>query len=306
MTSHPICGCTRRHALRSLTAGSLLLPGILANLLADEAGSNALVDPLAPKQPHFLPKARRVIFLYMSGGVSHVDTFDPKPRLVADDGKQGPNGFCKAPGWEFQPHGQCGTEVSELFPNLAECVDDIALIRSMRGDHGNHFEATLGIHTGSVTVPRPSLGSWASYGLGTLNRNLPSFVVLAPFLLPDRGVAAQRIDDTNHVVARFLILLALLLVGAARRTLLLCSLQPAYVILAAVATMWTTVGRLLQFLLFVKKILFLHMIFSLQSRVVSLIYRPTPADSENCKSPFRAHRSSENSARSVPRCSGQR
>jgi hypothetical protein len=176
------CGCTRRHALRSLAAGSLLLPGILSELLAGETRARGSADPLAPSPPHFAPKARRVIFLYMSGGVSHVDTFDPKPRLVADDGKPGPGGFCKAPGWEFQPHGRCGTEVSELFPHVAECVDDLAVIRSMHGDHGNHFEATLGIHTGSVTVPRPSLGSWASYGLGTLNQNLPSFVVLAPFL----------------------------------------------------------------------------------------------------------------------------
>jgi hypothetical protein len=182
MTNQPDCGCNRRHALRSLAAGSLLLPGIISDLLASEVSADTPADPLAPRQPHFAPRAKRVIFLYMSGGVSHIDTFDPKPRLVADDGKKGPNGFYKAPNWEFQPYGRCGTEVSELFPHVAGCVDDIALIRSMRGDHGNHFEATLGIHTGSVTVPRPSLGSWASYGLGTLNRNLPSFMVLAPFL----------------------------------------------------------------------------------------------------------------------------
>jgi hypothetical protein len=173
-------GLTRRAALRSLAGGSLLLPGILSELLAAEA--SPAVDPLAPRPPHFEPKARGVIFLYMSGGVSHVDTFDPKPRLIADHGKKGPAGFYKGPNWEFEPHGQCGTEVSELFPHIAGCVDDIALIRSMRGDHGNHFEATLGLHTGSVTFARPSLGSWVSYGLGTMNRNLPSFVVLAPFL----------------------------------------------------------------------------------------------------------------------------
>ena len=182
MTDHANCGCTRRHALRSLAAGSLLLPGIISDLIAADGPAVALDDPLAPRPPHFAPKARRVIFLYMSGGVSHVDTFDPKPKLVAGDGKKVPQGFLKAPGWEFQRYGRCGTEVSELLPNIGECVDDIALIRSMRGDHGNHFEATLGVHTGSVTVPRPSLGSWASYGLGTLNQNLPSFVVLAPFL----------------------------------------------------------------------------------------------------------------------------
>ena len=86
------------------------------------------------------------------------------------------------PLWDFRPGGQCGTEVSDLFPNVRECVDDICLIRSMRGDHNDHFQATLGIHTGSVTFARPSIGSWVSYGLGTLNQNLPSFVVLAPQL----------------------------------------------------------------------------------------------------------------------------
>ena len=162
--------------------GSLLLPGVISELLAADATRGLNTDPLAPKEPHFRPKAKRVIFLYMSGGVSHVDTLDPKPRLIADHGKQGPRGFYKGPNWDFHTHGQSGTEVSELLPNMARCVDDFALIRSMRADHGNHFEATLGIHSGSVTFTRPSIGSWVSYGLGTANRNLPSYVVLAPFL----------------------------------------------------------------------------------------------------------------------------
>lgn len=176
-------GSTRRQMIRSLVGGSILLPGILSDLVASSGAAVDPVDPLAPKPPHFTPKAKRVIFLYLSGGVSHVDSFDPKPQLIKGHGKKAPNGqFLKAPDFEFERHGKCGTEVSDLFPHIAGCVDDIALIRSMRGDHGNHFEATLGIHTGSVTVPRPSIGSWASYGLGTMNRNLPSFVVLAPFL----------------------------------------------------------------------------------------------------------------------------
>ena len=183
MISHKNCSCSRRQAIRSLAGGSLLLPGILSELLAVDATLSAPVDPLAPKTTHFAPRAKRVIFLYMSGGVSHVDSFDPKPKLFAQHGKKAPNGqFLKRPDWEFRKHGQCGTEVSELFPHMAECVDDIALIRSMHGDHGNHFEATLGIHTGSVTFARPSIGAWVSYGLGTFNHNLPSFVVLAPFL----------------------------------------------------------------------------------------------------------------------------
>ena len=162
--------------------GSLLLPGMIAELLAADAGRGLFVDPLAPREPHFQPKAKRVIFLYMSGGVSHVDTLDPKPRLIADHGRKGPRGYYKRPNWDFHTHGQSGIEVSEILPNMARCVDDLALIRSMRADHGNHFEATLGIHSGSVTFTRPSIGSWVSYGLGTGNRNLPAYVVLAPYL----------------------------------------------------------------------------------------------------------------------------
>jgi hypothetical protein len=166
--------------LRSLVGGSLLLPGIISELVASEAARTA--DPLAPHPPHFAARAKRVIFLYMSGGVSHVDSFDPKPKLFTEHGKKIDRGIVKRPNWEFAPQGKCGTEVSALFPYVSGCVDDMCVIRSMRGDHGNHFEATLGIHTGSVTFARPSIGSWVSYGLGTMNQNLPSFVVLAPYL----------------------------------------------------------------------------------------------------------------------------
>ncbi len=168
--------------LRSLVGGSLVLPGIISELLAREGATSGPENPLAPRVLHFPGKAKRVIFLYMSGGVSHVDSFDPKPRLVADHGKKAKEGYIKQPNWEFSAHGKSGIEVSELFSNVAERVDDLCVIRSMRGDHGNHFEATLGIHTGSVTFARPSIGSWVSYGLGTLNQNLPSFVVIAPSL----------------------------------------------------------------------------------------------------------------------------
>ena len=190
MSTRRIFDPARRGVLRSLVGGSLLLPGIVSELLAEDAPGGS-VDPLAPKPAHFAPKAKQVIFLYMSGGVSHVDSWDPKPKLLADAGKtipvnefQGRKGdfqmFLKPPQWEFAPHGQCGTEVSSLFPHLAQCVDDLCLIRSMKSDHTNHYEATLGIHTGSFTFARPSIGSWVSYGLGTMNRNLPSFVVIAP------------------------------------------------------------------------------------------------------------------------------
>lgn len=182
---------TRRGFMRSLAAGSSLMPGLINQLVAADAGST--VDPLAPRAPQYTPKAKHVIFLYMSGGVSHIDSWDPKPRLFADHGKEmtvdNPEGkalnaytqgFVKRPNWEFKKRGQCGTEVSDLFPHMAECVDDMALIRSMHTSHQNHYNATLGIHTGSFTFARPSMGAWVSYGLGTENQNLPSFVVLAP------------------------------------------------------------------------------------------------------------------------------
>jgi hypothetical protein len=170
--------------IRSLLAGSLLMPAVLHELLTQDAGAAiTAADPLAPKPPHFPAKAKRVIFIYLSGGFSHVDTFDPKPRLMESQGKEiGPNKFLQAPKWEFKKRGKCGTEISELFPSLGEVADDLCVIRSMKGDHGNHFEATLGMHTGSFNFARPSIGSWVSYGLGTVNQNLPSFMVLAPHL----------------------------------------------------------------------------------------------------------------------------
>ena len=175
----------RRTLLRSLVGGSLVMPGILSELMA--AGGD---DPLAPKPGHFAGKAKRVIFLFSTGGVSHMDTFDPKPELFKADGKRtGVGGGLSnqqkvllKPGWEFRPGGECGTEVSDLFPNIRELMDDICLVRSMKSNDNEHYQATLAIHTGSFFFSRPSLGSWVSYGLGTMNANLPSFIVLAPKL----------------------------------------------------------------------------------------------------------------------------
>jgi hypothetical protein len=172
----------RRDVLHSLVGGSLLLPGIFSQLLAEESA-----DPLAPKRSHFAPQAQRIIFIFSNGGVSHVDTFDYKPKLFAADGKTvGAGGGLSnlqsvllRPGWQFRPGGQCGTLVSDLFPYLRECMDDVCLIRSMKSDNNEHYQATLAIHTGSFFFSRPSIGSWVSYGLGTMNQNLPSFVVLA-------------------------------------------------------------------------------------------------------------------------------
>jgi hypothetical protein len=182
---------SRRHFVKSAVASSLLMPGLLSELLAADAADAA--NPAAPKAPHFPAKAKSVIFLFMSGGVSHVDSFDPKPQLFADHGKEvvfdHPETrnrpgyekiFLKRPDWKFTPRGQSGIEVSDLFPHIAEQSDDIAFIRSMHTSHSNHYNATLGMHTGSFAFARPSIGAWMSYGLGTVNQNLPSFLVLAP------------------------------------------------------------------------------------------------------------------------------
>ena len=178
-----------------------MLPGIVSELLA-AGGTTSDLDPLAAKSPHFRPRAKRAIFLNMSGGCSHVDSFDYKPKLIADHNKPyqvsarmleafAPNNrvvekFFKRPQWEFKQRGESGLWISDLFPHIAECADDLCLIRSMRNDHADHFQATLGIHTGSVTFARPSIGAWVSHGLGTVNQNLPSFVVIAP-LTPYAG-----------------------------------------------------------------------------------------------------------------------
>ena len=174
---------SRRAALRSMVAGSALMPAIVGELLG-------AADPLAPRRSHYAPKAKRVIFLFSTGGVAHMETFDPKKKLIEADGKTlGIGGGLSLeqrpllrPRWAFRPGGKCGTAVSDLFPHLRECMDDICLIRSMNSDNNEHFQATLAMHTGSFFLARPSIGSWISYGLGTFNQNLPSFVVIAPQL----------------------------------------------------------------------------------------------------------------------------
>ncbi|HEX5106663.1 MAG TPA: DUF1501 domain-containing protein, partial [Pirellulaceae bacterium] len=190
----PQFGLSRRSCLRSLAGASLILPGMLSQLLAEDSARGdsrgVPLDPLAPQEPHFEPKAKRVIFVFSSGGVSHMDTFDHKPELFKADGKiTGAGGGLSReqkplvkPRWEFKPGGECGTMVSDLFPHLRDQMDDIALIRSMKGQENEHYQATLAMHTGSFFFTRPSLGAWLSYGLGTMNQNLPSFIVIAPNL----------------------------------------------------------------------------------------------------------------------------
>ena len=177
---------SRREMLHTCSAGFGGLA--LASLLADESPAN----PLASKPPHRAPRAKQIIFLFMHGGPSQVDTFDYKPLLVRDHGKPLPfakprvvsgktGNLLKSP-FTFRQHGQCGTWISELFPHVAGCVDDLCVINSMHCSNSRHGGALLELHTGSDTFVRPSLGSWITYGLGSENENLPGFVTICPTL----------------------------------------------------------------------------------------------------------------------------
>jgi hypothetical protein len=137
--------------------------------------------PLAPRAVHHAPKAKHLILFFFTGGLSHVDTFDYKPKLQEDHGKtiSGASRPLKGSPWKFQAYGQCGKMVSELFPHVGALADDFCFLHTVRGDSGGHSAATLGMLTGSITFPMPSIGSWISYGLGTQNLNLPPYIVLA-------------------------------------------------------------------------------------------------------------------------------
>ena len=149
-------------------------------------------NPLAAKRPHFRPRAKRVIFLFMKGGPSQVDTFEHKPLLQRDHGKPLPfdkpkvtfakTGNLLASPWQFKPYGQCGHMVSELFPHVARHVDDICFIHGAHGTNPAHGGALLKLHTGADNFVRPSMGAWVGYGLGTENENLPSYVTICPTL----------------------------------------------------------------------------------------------------------------------------
>ena len=177
---------SRRDALKGLSAGF----GYMA--FAGLASQAAVISPLAPRRPHFVPKAKRVIFCCMRGGPSHVDTFDHKPALVRDKGKELPkfrNRELMPSPWEFKRHGQSGLQVSELFPNLAQHVDDLCLLNGMYSSVPAHPQSFLQLHTGSFQFVRPSMGSWVLYGLGSENQNLPGFISLCP---PDNVGGAQN------------------------------------------------------------------------------------------------------------------
>ncbi len=185
---------SRRAALRAAACGfgHIGLMGMLGEQGLTGAPT-AGASPLAAKKPHFEGKAKRVIFLFMHGGPSHVDTFDYKERLFKDHGKplpmKRPLAFADAPPgplmkspWQFKACGQSGIMVSDLFPHVRECVDDMCIVRSMVGEGVDHGAALLQTFTGSSTFVRPSMGAWVVYGLGTENQNLPGFITIKPAL----------------------------------------------------------------------------------------------------------------------------
>src|SRR5438132_9826510 len=190
----------RRDFLKCCSAGGLGLDPALA-LAAQRNGGG----PLAPRPSHFPAKARNLIFVFLTGGFSHVDTFDYKPKLQKDHGKKVVNRELRDTGdkafylirspFQFTPRGRSGLMVSELFPHLGALADDLCVIRTLHTDILEHFQATLAMHTGSATVPMPSLGSWLSYGLGTFNQNLPAYTVMAEHL----PYAGAQVWDSNFL-----------------------------------------------------------------------------------------------------------
>jgi hypothetical protein len=184
---------TRRDMLcrAGLGVGALALADLMGQvgLLSSPAQASTSVNPLKPKQPHFPPRAKRVIHLFMNGGPSHLDTFDPKPMLTKYAGKPLPRanlaterrtGAAFGSPFKFQRYGKSGIEVSELFAKTAESIDDIAVIRSMHADVPNHEPSLMLMNCGEARQIRPSMGSWITYGLGSDNQNLPGFIAMCP------------------------------------------------------------------------------------------------------------------------------
>ena len=173
---------SRRDLLTRSAAGFGMLG--LASVLNDERLANAEStlsnDPLAPKAPHFAPKAKHLVFLFMNGGPSHVDTLDEKTELVKQAGKPGPGGNFMPSPFKFQRRGESGIPISELYPHLGEHMDDLCVIRSMFTSTPNHEPGLFMMNSGTQQPTRPCMGSWLNYGLGTENQNLPGFVVLCP------------------------------------------------------------------------------------------------------------------------------
>jgi hypothetical protein len=211
-------GFSRRQALKSAGTGFgyLALAGLLgqnAPQVRAESASPAVPGHLAPKAPHFPTKAKRVIFLFMQGATSQMDTWEYKPKLQADDGKVGPGGgTLTASKFKFAQHGQTGTWVSELYPHTAKHVDKFCFLRGLHTDTPAHPQAVIQLHTGAAlaSLTRPSLGAWLMYGLGTENQDLPGYVTINP--PPNFGGAVNygsaflpahyqgtKINDTGYV-----------------------------------------------------------------------------------------------------------
>ena len=186
---------SRRQMLRNSSVGFGALA--LNVLLAEEAAAE-VKGPFAPRPTHFKGKAKSIIFLYMDGGVSQVDSFDPKPRLNKEHGrpfslKMEPTQFNNIgtvyrSHWGFKKYGKCGMDVSDLFPHIAGCADDLALVRSMTAPFSEHNTANFFLHTGFGVQGRPSMGAWATYGLGSECRDLPGYVILNGGLIPSGGM----------------------------------------------------------------------------------------------------------------------
>ena len=197
----------RRQALQTIGNGFGML-GLCGMLAGNEQ------NPLAARQPHFAPKAKRLIYLFLNGGPSQVDTFDPKPLLTKYHGQAIPGEFLKdekvkkqrqnarllASPFSFKKYGQSGLEVSELFAKTAQHVDDMCFIRSMHADTPNHEQSMRLMNCGDERLSRPSLGAWVTYGLGSENANLPGFVVLCPGLPVDRK--STRLNSSHLRLSR--------------------------------------------------------------------------------------------------------
>lgn len=191
---------TRREMLmRSANGfGAVALSALLADPAYGATPISSAVGPLTPKQTHFPPRAKSVIFLYLDGGLSQVDSFDPKPRLHKDHGKKfsakiEPTQFddigrCLQSPWEFRRYGKSGIAVSDMFPHVGSCADDLCVVRSMVSKFSEHQTGNFFLHTCFGTQGRPSVGAWITYGLGSENQSLPGYVVINGGLVPSGGI----------------------------------------------------------------------------------------------------------------------
>ena len=223
MTRRQFCGRTRRELLWEMGGGfaSVALTGLLGKeFFSKQAhaadGVTRFASPLAPKPSHFGARAKSVIFLFMYGGPSHIETFDYKPKMYPLDGKtievktfgrggHKNQGRIVGPKWQFHPYGKCGKHVSDLFPHLATCVDDIAFIHSMYAESPIHGSAMLMMNSGRLLSGNPCLGSWVNYGLGSVNENLPGFVIM----LDGKGgpISGARNWSSGYMPASYLSLI---------------------------------------------------------------------------------------------------